>query len=549
MQKLWGIVLVILSGLAVAAGLSMDRFGVDVEPDSAVYMSAGILCAHGEGVSEPNLIGAPRPMTWFPPAVPWMVSICERSGLDIRKAFAVFNAVSWGVLTGWIGWLAFRTTGGSPLLGILAAATILTSEAICYDHSMLYSEPPFLLWTTGSLAALAFWWKHPRLRWAAAAALCVGASLLTRYAGMTLVLTGGLAMFARPGLEWRRRLAMLAIFGALSSGPLFAWHLWQKNVRHADLERTLEWHPVTPGQIGEGVDTLASFIVPGEFADFPHSDATILAVVSALIVAAVWSRQRCPDGMVAREKPPAVRLENAALPVRLAGGGTVREKPSASGSPGGLRSRWPALVWICAVFMGVYPAFLLVSISIADADTPLDARILSILIPPGVIIASHLAFVTGWERMGGLAKCGAFIVIGGLLALHGISTLRYYVIKHDVTLSPNHPSALLHALRAIPDNAILFSNEPASIYMAARLKSEGLPRLLVGNESETAKRNRLNRRIEFMKKAMAARGGWVVYWIQLHGDPVISEDIVKKNLPILEITHFDDGALLRVAPR
>jgi hypothetical protein len=124
-------VLALLSGLGIAAGLYMNRHGVDMEPDSAVYVSAGIRCAHGEGVSLPNLIGAPKPLTWFPPVMPWMVSICERTGLDIRKSFGVFNAVAWGLLIVWVGLLAKRCAGGRPILGLFAAGSILTSSAIC----------------------------------------------------------------------------------------------------------------------------------------------------------------------------------------------------------------------------------------------------------------------------------------------------------------------------------------------------------------------------------------------------------------------------------
>ncbi len=514
MQRGFRIILLFFSGLAVAAGLYMNRFGVDVEPDSAVMMSAGILFAHGEGVSQPNLTGSAKAMTWFPPMVPWMVSICEWSGLDIRKIFAVFNAVSWGVLTGWVGWLAHRAAGRNPVPGILAAAAILTSGAICYVHGMLYSEPPFLLCMTGSLAALAFFCKKPRLRWAAAAALCAGAALLTRYVGLTLVIAGALAVLVPPGRGWRRRLAAAFVFGALSVGPLFAWHLWQKSARHAGSERTLAWHPIALEQIDEGLDTLASFVVPPEFADFPHSTAIILAAASALAAVAVWLWLRRRDGS------------------------TVREKLAAT----------PPIVWIGAGFIAVYFSFLLISISIADADTPLDARILSILLPPGAIIAAWLAFAAGWEHGGLPAKSAAACAVAGLLALHGISTFRSQVTRQDVMWSPNHPSHLLNAVRAIPGGAIIFSNEPASVYMATRRKSDGLPNPPPG-EPDAAGLHDFNQKMGDLKKTMAAHGGWIVYWIQLHGDPVVSEDIVKNTLPVLETKSFDDGVILHIAPQ
>ena len=515
MQKYWFIVLLIVSGMSLTAGLYMNRRGVDVEPDSAVCMTAGILFAHGEGISQPNGIGPAKAMTWFPPTIPFLVAVCERFNWDILKSFAILNALTWGILTFLVGWLACRTAGHTPLLGILAAALILTSDAICYVHGMLYSEPLFLLWTTGSLALLAFYWKQPRLRWVAAAALCVDAALLTRYVGLTLVITGGLIMLLPSNQTWRRRLTSAIIFSTLSLGPLFAWHIWQKNVRHASSERTLEWHPISLAQINEGFSTLASFIVPPEFANFPYSTNVTLSLTFIFIFAAMW-RWLCRD----HKKAVLNQLKET-----------------------------PPLVWMSTLFILIYGSFLILSISIADADTPLDSRILSILLPPLAIIASYLAFAAGWKRTSPFLKTIALVFVGGLLALHALSTIRTQVTRSYLTWSPQDSSPLLDAIRALPNLSLIYSNEPAAVYMATRRKSEGLPLLPPENESDPIKLNELNEEIENVKQTMAPQGGWIIYWNQLHGDPVVSQEILEKNLPVLKKISFDNGLLLHIAPR
>ena len=515
MQRIGLIGLLILSSLAVIAGLYMNRFGVNVEPDSAVCMSAGILFAHGEGISEPNLLGPAKAMTWFPPTIPFIVAIFEKLDFDILKAFAVLNALSWGLLTGWVGWLAYRIAGRTPLLGIFAATAILTSNAICYVHGMLYSEPLFLLWTTGSLATLACYWDRPHLRWSVAAALCVGGALLTRYVGLTLVVTGSLILLLRPSQNWRRRLGVLVVFTALSFGPLFAWHVWQKNVRHASSERTLEWHPITSAQIDEGITTLSAFIIPPEFSNFPYSKTIILTLAIILVLAALWLGLSHDNQRGIREKLAEI----------------------------------PSLVWISALFIAIYGSFLIVSISIADADTPLDDRILSIILPPTIIITAYLAFTAGWKRMPRLSNYVAIGCVCGLLTFHGISTIRNQVTRDYLTWSPRDPSILLDTIRSIPDQALIFSNEPAAVYMATRRKSEGLPYPLAKEESDSAKQDSLNQKMAFLKKTMGSNGGWVVYWIRLHGDPVVSEDFIKKTMPVQETLRFDDGIILHIAPQ
>ena len=85
--------------------------------------------------------------------------------------------------------------------------------------------------------------------------------------------------------------------------------------------------------------------------------------------------------------------------------------------------------------------------------------------------------------------------------------------------------------------------------MATRRKSEGLPLLPPENESDPIKLNELNEEIENVKQTMAPQGGWIIYWNQLHGDPVVSQEILEKNLPVLKKISFDNGLLLHIAPR
>ena len=511
----WSIALIFFSLLGVGAGLFMNRLGVDVEPDSAVYMTSGIHFAHGEGMSMPNLIGAPKPMIWFPPVTPWMVSLCERSGLDIRKSFGVFNAIAWGILIGWVGWLAKRNTGGRPVLGVLAAGAILTSNSICTVNGFLYSEPPFLLCLMGGLTALASWWERPCSKWVAVAGFCIGLGLLTRYVGLTLVMLGGLTLLVRPGINIRRRFLSLIGFGALSVGPMFGWHLWMKIGRSAvSEERTLAWHPITAAQINEGIATLASFIVPAEYADSLWATWIIFGLMVGVFAVAIWAWLGRRDGRTTCKKLSSVS----------------------------------ALVGLSAVFIGIYLAFLFVSISIVDASTPLDWRILSIIVPPGTLVVAYLASVSVVERFGKYACAGGCLVVVALLVNLGYSTFFDEVYRGKIYWMPGETSQVLDALRTVPAQAVVFADAPCEIYMAVRRKTEDLPHMPPEDGWHFSEAKGVEAEIAAMQTKLAGCGGWVVYWKGLDGNSAISIKKLQAVLPVIELKTFQDGALLHIAP-
>ena len=209
----------------------------------------------------------------------------------------------------------------------------------------------------------------------------------------------------------------------------------------------------------------------------------------------------------------------------------------------------PGLVVASALFLGIYLSFLVLSISIADADTPLDGRILLILIPPGTMVAGFLGAVTLREssrRVRWLVTAG----ICGLLLLHGFSTAQFITDRKGVLWGAGANSPTLDALCSLPQEAIIFSNDPYAIYMAVRRKTETLPFVPPVGTPSAGAREDFRREMNAMQEALASKGGWVVYWNALGFlDPVIDAELLKKTVPVVESKSVADGTLWRVAPR
>ncbi len=513
--KGWWLLLVVLSSLGLGAGLYETRFGSDLSPDSAVYATAGILFAHGEGLSQPNLKGPPEPMTWYPPFVSWVVAVIEKCGWEITRAYGIFSSLTWGLLVGAVGFLAWRVSGQNAVLGGLAAGVILTNSAICQTHELLLSEAPFLLWLVGSLAALGNWWDQPRLRVLVVAGVFVAGALLTRYVGASLALLGGALVLLRPGLRWPARLGHATLFCALSVGPLAAWIAWQRFGGEGAPPRPLELHPITWDYFLEGFSNVTSFLVPKEFAASSPAQGAVAGAALVLLFDALrrWLR----------------------------------------GNAAGWRaklSETPGVVWASVGFVLCYLAFLIVSISVADAETRLDERILVMLIPPLTLAGAFLVSQSFWLQGG--PKVRLFLWAGGaaLLVLHALSTVLVLQEQTTVTWPPGQPSALGEAVRALPKGALIYSDQPPAVYWVSRRKTELLPDDLPDSEADAEERGEFTAEVGEFKRSLRAKGGWIVYFNKLRRiEPRLPFQALRKAVPTARLQFFDDGILVQVPPR
>ena len=279
---LWFGIIILLAGLAVAAGIYANRFGAELTTDSGVYISAGMRLARGEGVSYPNFVGPPQAMSLFPPVYPAMISLFDRMHLPLSIAIGVCNALCWGLLVAGVGLVAWRATDGCGPMAVLAAAAILTSAAIYSDEAMAMSEPLCLLFIVAGVVAIAAIESRAALRYAALAGLVVATAILTRYAALPLVAAGCAAIALTPGVgKWRKLLAM-AIFVTCAMTPALAWTLFHRDPGDTPGQRTLAYHALSHAKISEAFDTVASMILPD--APWRPSSRVVVWVTVAIIL-------------------------------------------------------------------------------------------------------------------------------------------------------------------------------------------------------------------------------------------------------------------------
>jgi hypothetical protein len=511
---LWAaIALISLCAFAICA--YDNRFGADVLPDSGDYISTAVQIAHGNGYSEPNRSGPPIPMTWFPPLYPLLIAAAERAHLPLYRAIGLFDAACYALLTFMAAWWVWRCTA-SRLWAAMAGIIVLTNHAIYFVHSEILSEPLFLLWSTAALIFLSEWRRNAKYAFALAAGICISGGLLTRYAGASFAPAAAIIILCAPGVRWRRKLAALGLILAVGMGPSFVWSRWHTPPDDTATGRTLQWHPIPLDRLQDGVDTLASFVVPDAYSfGLP---TPIIVGAACLVLVAGWI-------IIARRR-----------------GG---ESESSAARRAALR--------VCIVFVAVYIAFLVFSASCMDKDISLDARILSVIVPPLATIfciwgQSLIAALAG--RPVRVAACGGLAAILLIHANDVFEDARYdRQSAADMRWFPTLKSATLDALGRIPATAGVWSDKACAIFMACRLPTDDLPTRPDDPTADAQSAQDYAEAIQELRDDLTnAGGGWIVFWRRLSdfGDSFLLDDDVRRNFIIAQETHCDDGILMRI---
>jgi hypothetical protein len=336
----------ICSMIGVAVIWWSTPLGPAVSFDSFAYLHVAQNVLNGHGLSLWTRDGY-RAMTHWPPLYPLILALLGRLGLDLLTAARILQAALFAANLGLAAAIVKRANGstGAALAGCLA---LLASADMLTIHTAAWSEPLFLLLAVGGLWALADSPGQPQLIVLASA--LVSLATLTRYSGISLIITGALLLL------WSCRIRDAAIFVLLSSLPIALW-LWRNlHAAGATADRHLAWHPLWLGQVRFAGSTAAFWIAPKGAPAIARG--LILAAFAALMLAV---------GKIASAS------STAAPPLR----GPIQR--------------------ILLLFILTYLAFVAVSRTFIDAAIPMDARILSPVLFTGVSLLAISA--TPWLKL------------------------------------------------------------------------------------------------------------------------------------------------------
>lgn len=418
-------------------------YGMGLTDDSIAYIGAARTLLDGKGYRAAWL-ASQRFLTHFPPGYPIALATVDLlTGLEPYRAARLLNGLLFGLSTLLMGWLGWHMTR-RPIWAFALALLFLFNAGLMRVHVYALSEPLYIFLT---LAAFHAWlWDEDRSRnglWSyrgeILAGFFSGLAYVTRYAALALIATFLALPFFLP-LSWRERFKRMALY-LLAVLPLpLAWSIRNMVVVGNLTNRLIVWHPVTSEQLRQGVYTFSTFLIPIESwrasLRQPFSIGLVILLFLALIAWLLYWAWK------------SLRLHGVNPPERVR--------------------------LLQALYAVAYPASMLASISLFDASTPLNWRILSPLFPPLLALA-----VAALASLGKKSHWPAMLLLFALLSLNlagGIETLQTLRLDGQGFASWRwYDSAVLKQIPKLPADVRIYTNQGPAVYFYTGRTTYALP--------------------------------------------------------------------------
>jgi hypothetical protein len=503
--------LVVVAAAALVAALAFlvvyPKVGLDA--DSVTYVGVGRNVAAGHGVTYPFKSPGVR-MTDFPPGYPLVLGALHAIGLPIVGAAQVLQALMLGLAAALAAVLVMLSTR-SRLFAAVAFALVAIAPGLHEVFSTIYTEPLAIGLELGALALLAWYAMSHRTAALVGAAVCAGLGPAVRWAGVSVLATGFIVLLAYgPGTR-RERGVRAVLWSACASVPAVVSMLANRGAGSGSgTARDLAWHPVTWSQLHKGFDTIASWFLPRQL---PDRWVFGLVLVAALVVAAI--------AFVARRGVPGAREV--------------------------LHDAGPGVV-VPGLFALVYVVTILVSMSVFDAATPLDVRILSPLYV--VVVPVAVGAVGVWYRAHehrDVAVRTAVFLFAAVFALVGVRALTTATGSQESRLgfaaAHWHRSPLMRHVETLPRGAWVVTNAPEAVYYQTGRAARGLPSKY--SSTSLVRQRDYPRQLDKLVADLRAHGGVIAMFAEVKGRPWLPKASELRDDPRLRVVATTpDGVLL-----
>ena len=345
--------------------------GPGVSPDSTVYIEAAQTLLSGKG-----FLMYGKPMTHYPPGYPFLIAVADLlyPG-DVLQAARFLAALFYCINLILLGLMVYISTKRSLVATSCAMLLFLFSAPTISVHSMAWSEAPFIMFSTASFILFSYHIARPRTYVLVLASFMAAFAATTRYVGVVLFPTIALALFLLEKRDIKLKIRDIIIFTIVASIPLALWLIRNILIAQTATNREFSIHLVGFGHVKSFLYTMYNSFIP----------ISILPKIKMVRIAS------------------AVVFFALATVFFLGGGSIIYRKADRKQNPTSMAMVLPLL---CAIYYVIYVVFLFIHISLLDANTPLNNRILLpailALIPVSVALAWSLSEKLGrrWIRYG-----------------------------------------------------------------------------------------------------------------------------------------------------
>lgn len=480
-QRRWFLLLaLVLIGLAGSRALLLSTpYGLGLINDTAAYVDGANNLIKGLGYVRTAGSGSYKAFTNYPPLFSISLLPLQWFGLDVFQSGRFLIAALFGMDALLVGLLVYRISH-SILFSLMGAVLLAYSDTFLEVYANLLSEPLFITLLLLAFFTFLLYWEQCRRLWLVITGLVLDIACLTRYVGISAVASFAIVLVllqtnwrylltGRPGspfrglISWRRLLSKEASFPLMDSAVflvssllfIMIWMVYTYFVTGSLGNRSVVWHPLDFSVLLEGMKGNLDWLVSRKLAITWPVITSFFHVLSLLLI------------------PGLIVFLIEELGRRFRAGATTFSGEVESGAAFNL-----------AFYIIFYILFLIVSISLFDASTPMNIRILSpALILLIVLFSSGLAWLFRFaNRLNatpawGLRLVVAFICIGVVYSGIKDGSIAINNLRQDglgfAQRSLAGSKTIQYVRNLSPVN--IFTNKPAVIFLLTGKYSTIIP--------------------------------------------------------------------------
>jgi len=171
------------------------RFGVGANPDSVQYIFAAKNLLEGNGLLVYSINGEIVPMTHWPPLYPIILALFGYFGVNLSTSANYLNMLLWFTTIVIFSFVINQVFSNNYLYSILATIFLGTSINLLRLYSFAWSEPIYITFMLLCIYYLYRYLSNISLFSLILSAGFASLSFLTRYAGISLIITAVFSIF------------------------------------------------------------------------------------------------------------------------------------------------------------------------------------------------------------------------------------------------------------------------------------------------------------------------------------------------------------------
>ncbi|MDH3973444.1 MAG: hypothetical protein OEV42_04105 [Deltaproteobacteria bacterium] len=504
MKKKIALILIcaLLATLSTLLMMRATDSGVGIQPDSITYINAARNIIEGNGYVD----AGGNAITHFPPLYPLLLSVTGFFNMDPRLGAKGLHILlfSLNILALFLAMVSMNRERAllPPLLGALI---ILGSPLSINVFSMAMTESLFILLLIPGFALLYRHLHSPALWTIIAPAALFSLAFLTRYAALPFILCALISLWIFSKGEKKEKLKDIFTFSFISFFPFLLWILRNKIAGASATNRELVFHPPTMEHVKAAFYTFAGWAPPHN----PRSALSVILFFSALIIF---------TGLLfyGSKKPRGEEKREALL--------------------------FPKILLILAP---LYLVFLFFSISLADAQIPMNDRILSPLFIFTVIAFVLLARATLRTKVAGISASFICIVLILFQFMHSYELAEKYGRGRLYSSKLLQKSDIFKFINYLPEKAPIYSNGADLISLYTGRQARSIPFLY----SPTTRKNNVNfiKEMNAVMRELGKENAVLVYFKVIRWRTYLPvEKELLKNMKLKVLYKSFEGTIYRL---